>query len=82
MHTLYLHVDGSTVETEGVVQKCHLLNSLCGCQYVKTTVLCTFLNSCQFCSWEPSCVLHIADMCKDIFMTSEELEFLIQKILR
>ena len=27
-------------------------------------------------------MLHIADMCKDISMTQEELEFLIQKILR
>ena len=34
------------------------------------------------CRWEPSCVLYIADMCKDINMTSEELEFLIQKVLR
>ena len=37
---------------------------------------------CKLYRWEPSCVLYIADMCKDISMTSEELEFLIQKILR
>ena len=39
------------------------------------------LNSLFGCRWDPSCVLHVADMCKDIPMIEEELEFLIQKIL-
>ena len=48
------------------------------------------INACLACDllrhnigrWEPSCVLSIATMCQDISMTSEELEFLVQKILR
>ncbi len=50
----------------GAAQKGHLLNSLCGCR------------------WEEGegCVQHIAHMSQEIPMSSDELEFLIDKILR
>lgn len=40
------------------------------------------LNSLFGCRWDPSCVLPVIDMCKDITMIDDELKFLIQKILQ
>lgn len=40
------------------------------------------LNSLCGCRWDPECVQHIAHMCQEISMNSEELQFLIEKILR
>ncbi|XP_064381889.1 Fanconi anemia group I protein-like isoform X2 [Halichondria panicea] len=40
------------------------------------------MNSLFGCRWDPSCVLHVTDMCKDIAMSEDELKFLIQKILQ
>ena len=40
------------------------------------------LNSLCGCRWDTGCVQHIAHMCQEIPMTSDELEFLIEKILR
>ena len=40
------------------------------------------LNSLCGCRWDTTCVQHIAHMCQEIPMDSDELEFLINKILR
>lgn len=40
------------------------------------------LNSLCGCQWDEGCVQHIAHMCDEIPMSSEELEFLIENILR
>ena len=40
------------------------------------------LNSLCGCRWDEGCVQHIAHICEEIPMSSEELEFLIEKILR
>jgi len=40
------------------------------------------LNSLCSCRWAPSSVLHVTNMCREIPMTSDELQFLIEKILR
>ena len=40
------------------------------------------LNSLCGCRWDSGCVQRIAHMCQEIPMSSDELEFLIQKILR
>lgn len=40
------------------------------------------LNSLCGCRWDEGCVQHIAHMCDEIPMSSEELEFLVGKILR
>lgn len=39
-------------------------------------------NSLCGCRWDVGCVQHIAHVCQEIPMTSEELLFLIEKILR
>lgn len=40
------------------------------------------LNSLCGCRWDTACVQHVAHMCQEIPMDTEELEFLINKILR
>ena len=43
------------------------------------SVLCTCTCVCR---WSSSSVLHVANMCRDIPMSQEEMQFLIEKILR
>ena len=70
---------------EGAEFKSHLLNSLCSCKYrfpPSCTLYVVSLHCMCGCRWASSSVLHVANMCRDIPMSQDELQFLIEKILR
>ena len=86
---------GGVDQMEGEVFKSHLLNSLCSCRCVMCgacvcvclcVCVCVCVHVCVcgicVCRWAPNSVLHVANMCRDISMTLEEMQFLIEKILR
>ncbi|KAK3095680.1 hypothetical protein FSP39_017526 [Pinctada imbricata] len=56
---------------------CYSGSSMCGSDYKGH-----ILNSLCSCKWSSESVLHLAAMFKDVTLTTEELKFVIEKVLR